>query len=398
MVLEHAVAGPEADLAADHLVLGVVVAADLHLVDPDRHALGHLEDDVDRRRIHLRRDVARLDPGVGEAGVARPDRHLNPLRRVVEHLPAGDNSLLGHVARRDHRVLAVAREPGDGDATDLVLRPLLHLEDDVLEVALDLDLLGPGHRGVEIAVVAVDLGELVAALRQLVARDRLVGEPADRVPPRVVADRLPELGDRKLAVVVLGVGRDGAQEPGLDRVLGAVEHELPHLAAHALVDDEGDLRVVGGDDLDDRRDLGVGEVLLAVGLAHLRGRLGEVRLAVERAVAETGLLGDLGLAEELVAVHLQRRLEAHLALDVEDDVDVAGEALDRVGRDLLELAGRLERVDVASDRDRVVLGPRLGLAAARHRPRVAAEAVQRLDLDLRHLGGVRARRKEHYRQ
>ena len=48
---EHAVAGPEGDLAADHLVHRVVVAAYLDLVDDDGHALGNLEDDVHRAAV-----------------------------------------------------------------------------------------------------------------------------------------------------------------------------------------------------------------------------------------------------------------------------------------------------------------------------------------------------------
>ncbi len=92
------------------------------------------------------------------------------------------------------------------------------------------------------------------------------------------------------------------------------------------------------------------------------------------AVLQPRLLGDLRLAEEVVALHDERRLVAELALDVEDDRDAVRPVL-RVHADLLELAGVVQRRDVARDGDGIVRRALLRLAPREHRARVAAEAV-----------------------
>ena len=124
-------------------------------------------------------------------------------------------------------------------------------------------------------------------------------------------------------------------------VCRALEHVVADLEPLALVDDEGQRAVAAvRKDLRDGRHLGVGEVLLLVGEAHPGGGGREVALAVEPAVLEVRLLRDLGLGEVRRALDDERRLEAHLALHVEDDLHAVGSA-HGVRRDLLELAGRV---------------------------------------------------------
>ena len=171
-----------------------------------------------------------------------------------------------------------------------------------------------------------------------------------------------------------------------DGVLGALEHDGTVPLALALVDQEGDRRVIARGQRDLRRHLRVEEILFLIGETYPGGRLGQVGLAIEEAVLELGLLADSRLAEEIAALDDQRRRETHLATDVEDDLDAIGQRV-LVDRNLLELLGRLERVHVAREQDRIVLGADLRLAPARNRTQVAAIPVQRLDLDIRNGDG-----------
>ena len=135
-------------------------------------------------------------------------------------------------------------------------------------------------------------------------------------------------------------------------------------------------------------DLHVEEVLLQVGEAYLLGRRRQVALAVEEAVLELGLLRDARLAEELAPDDLHGREIAHLAAHDERHLDAARD-LARVGADVLELAGVLERDDVARHRDGVVLAARFRLTAVQHGTDVAAEPVEGLHLHIDHVGCVR---------
>ena len=296
--------------------------------------------------------------------IARADRDLDAVRRVRQRLLARDRprrrkrALLRDVARR------IARHARDLRRADAVLHAFREREDEVhLAVArrdaaraLDLD--------VEIAVVAVDFGELVAALRELVLRHGAVGEPAHRIPPRQVVDRLVELGRVERGVVHLPAGLQRPPVRDLHGVGRALEDVVRDLLARALVDREDDIHVVAGEELRAEGDLRVGIVLLLVGEADARGGGSQVGLAVEVAVLQGGLARDLRLAQRLVALDDERARIAHLALHVVRHLHAVRHALG-IGRDLLELAGILERRDVARHRDGVIRLAGLHLAAAR---------------------------------
>ena len=116
---------------------------------------------------------------------------------------------------------------------------------------------------------------------------------------------------------------------------------------------------------------------------------GNIGFAVEVAVLEIRLLGHLRLAERLVTLDDEWAREAHFPLDEEGDLD-AGRVPLGVGRDILELAGVLQRLDIPRHRDRIVGLADRGLATARHGRGVAPKAIKSLDLDIGHV-----RRKRH---
>ena len=90
---------------------------------------------------------------------------------------------------------------------------------------------------------------------------------------------------------------------------------------------------------------------------------GEIGLAIEIAVLKPRLLGDLRLAELVIALDNQGGREAHLPLHKERHLDTCGGTL-HVGVDFLKLARVLEGRDVTRHRHGIVRLARLRLAAA----------------------------------
>ena len=309
---------------------------------------------------------------VGKAGIARTDDDLDAARGLRKRLPPRDRAGRRELALLAHHALGVTREARDLRLADLVAGPLGDREHDRGLAAFARLEDRMRHLHVEEAAVAVHLLDLGDALLELLVGRRGVGEPSERIPPRQVADCLPELiGLDALAAVEL-VGRD--------------------LLARTLLDDELHRAVVAvSERLDDECHLRVGKVLLLVGEPDVRRRDGEIGLAVEIAVLEVRFLQHLRLAEEVRALDGRRRVVAHLAPDDERHLDASGDLL-RVGGYVLELVGVLEGLHVAGKRYRIVLLPDLRLAAADHGPGVAPEPVDRIYLDIRYLRGPRGSR------
>ena len=192
-VLEHSVARAEGDLAADDLVLRVVVAADLDVVDHHRHALGYVEHYVGDGRVGGGGDRPHGHVSVGETGVARANGDLDAARGVGEGLRPGDLSGLGKVALLADRELGIAGEAGDPGLPDRVLHALVDVEADIHASVVAHLANGTRDLCVEVAAVAEDFLDLGQALRLLLGRDGRVGEPPEGVPPRQHVDRLEEL-------------------------------------------------------------------------------------------------------------------------------------------------------------------------------------------------------------
>ena len=364
-VLEHAVAGAEGDLAADDLVLRVVVAADLDLVDHDRHALGDVEHDIGDGRIGIGGDVLDRHVSVGKTRVARTDRDFNAPRGVGKHLRACDGSGLGKIALRAHGLFGILGKADELRLADDVASALVDVEAHVNAAVLAAHAFRAGDLDVEIAAVAEDFLDLRDALHLLLGRDGLVGEPPEGVPPRKHVDRLEKF--------VLG------------NAGGARKNVRADLLLIALVNYERDRRTVAfGEHLDDGRDLDVVVVLLLVGGPDPVGRLGEIGLAIEVADLELRLLEDLGRTEGIGALHGRGCAITHFPLHEECDLDAVVDAL-CVGRDVLELRGVLERADVSRQRRRIVFLTLLRLATARDGARIAAKTVERLEFDVNNL-------------
>ena len=370
-VLEHSVAGGERNLAADDLVLRVVVAANLDVADHDRHSLGYGEHDVHDAGVGRRRDRPDRDMRVGEAGVSGADRDLDAARGVRERLPAGDHARLGELALLAHDGLGIARDADDLRRADLVACPLGDVEANVHLAVLARHQNRLRDADVEVASIAVRLRDLRDALRKLLARHGSIGEPPDRIPPRHVTYRVAKF--RLLDA-------DGARE--LVRAdlaaLSLLNHEHHHRAAAVR------------ERFHERGHLCVVEVLLLVSKAHPGGRRREVGLAVEVSVLELCLVGDLRLAEEARAPHDERRAKPELALHAERHLYACGDLLHVCG-DVLELLGVLERGDIARERDRIIGLACLRLAAAYHGAGIAAEPVHGLDFDRHDVCGRRGR-------
>ena len=121
-------------------------------------------------------------------------------------------------------------------------------------------------------------------------------------------------------------------------MVGSLELVVDDLELLALVNENRQLAVVARGDLRNDGHLGVRIVLLLVIGTDTRRGFGEIAFAVQGAVLEIRLLDDLGLADRGVALHVDRRLEAHFALHVEDDLDAFRQTTD-IGHDLLEFLG-----------------------------------------------------------
>ena len=111
------------------------------------------------------------------------------MRGVIQRILGGNDARPGQVAHALDGVFRITRQPLDGRFADLVLRTFRHLEHDADLAIVVRDLVRSRDLRVQIAVVPVDCGQLVATLRQLVGGDGTVGEPAKRIPPREVVNR-----------------------------------------------------------------------------------------------------------------------------------------------------------------------------------------------------------------
>ena len=285
------------------------------------------------------------------------------MRGLVERLLGGDDARRRQVALLLDDVLWIARQALDGRRADPVLDALGDLEDDIGLALLRRNLLGTRHRHVQIAMIAVDRRQLLAALRLLIERHGAVRKPTDWIPPRQVVNRLVQFGDVDEVFVEL-VGRPHRlPHRNIHRMLGAVENVVRDLLPRSLAHDERDVDVVSAERRRPIDDLCVRIVLLQVGETHFRGGGGEIGLAIEIAVLKPRLLGDLRLAELVIALDNQGGREAHLPLHKERHLNTCGGTL-HVGVDFLKLARVLEGRDVTRHRHGIVRLARLRLAAA----------------------------------
>ena len=306
--------------------------------------------------------------------LTRPAEHLDVVRGVSQRLRTRHVARVEVLHGAEDGVLGVLFDAGDGHLPHLVAGALDDLEDavDLVRAALDGDGFGKRDGDVEVAEVAVVVGDLVARLREVLRRGGRVDEPPERIPPRVLLERLAQLA--------------------LLHALNALELEVADLDARALDDLHRDLHGVRGplDRLDARRHAHVGEELPLVGRLDAPGRRRDLGLAVGIAVAQLGEVLDLAHAPVVVARHVERTLEAPLARhDVGDRHAVRG--LLGPHRDVLELVRVAQRAHVARALLRIVLVARLHRAAGEHVARVLA-AVGQLHLDRRHLRGMRRER------
>ena len=395
LVGKHRIAGRERDLAAQHLVLRVVVAADEHAVDYHGHALLHRELEVDHLRIRAGRHLPDGDVRVGERLFARSAKHLHLARGLGHRGRAGDVARGERLVRGEHRVGGILLGADDGHAAHLVLHAFLDGEHAVdLAVRQNL-LLRQGHLHVEEAPVAVVGGHLVASFREVLVGGWSVAEPAPWIPPRIIV----EGGAQRIGVILeptLGIPPRVLLE---DRVLPP-EHEGVNLLPGPLLDVHRHVHGAGEvlDRLEPVRDLHVREEFLLVrALDPARRRL-EVGLAVRIAVLQLRERRDLRTRPVVVAVHVERTLEAELWSHDVGYVDALGPMLG-LEDDVVVLAHVAQRAHVARALLRVELVAHLHLAASDHVARVQVRPVGHLHRDRRHLRRLRhARDRQKRRQ
>ncbi len=353
-VFQHAVARTERNLAANHLVLRVIIAADDDVVNHDRHAFGHLKDDVNNRRIALAGNALHLDARISQARIARTDRHLNAVRGIREFLLPGDRTRTRQGAPATHGFHGIARDAANFHRSKAVARAFDNLEYDVALLRVFAgNAFGKRDLHIQIAVIAVDFLQFCRALSLHLNRDGRIREPADRIPPGVVVDRLAELSLVETPFRRLPPGRI---PPRAHRdVVRAVEDEVPELLPPTFVHDEGNRAVVPrpGDGFDERRDLRIEIVFLLVGKPHLRRRCREVAFAIEKAILQLGLLRHARFAEIVAPLDDQRGLEAEFALHEERHLHAVSQP-SGIRLNFRKFPRILQRSDVTGYRDGIV--------------------------------------------
>src|ERR1044072_6114258 len=332
----------QAELAAQHLVAGAVVALELDAADLELVALedlhlhvGDVVGALDELDVDLGVDVAavavqlldRLDPLVDRRG-AQPGA-VRAAEGAQQDLVGVDLvSLDGHGAE----LPAVALDDRDGE-----------LEATLLPLGRRLGVLGLhrhprlGDVDVLVALLAVEVADLAEVLldrRRVV--DVVLQEPRDR--PRL-----------------LGLAHREAQpEIGEDGI--ALEVDVADLDLGAFVDGEAHAALAGAHLFDGVVDGGEAVPLLGVHLHQLV--LGALELAEVdgAALAQADLLFveavlDVGAAERLQPLALHRAQYRALD-DAEQDVDPGGRRR-RLDRDVVEQVAVPERLHVLVERDGV---------------------------------------------
>jgi hypothetical protein len=245
-------------LAADHLVGGLVVAADVDALDVDQRALADLERHVELEVLLVLAGVGD-DVDVGVAGVLVAA--LDVLDDGLDLAHRGDVALLedgvdrlGEGALVVERLLAAGERLLGADAADAVLRALVDRDGHVDEAAVGAQRqLGVLDVGVEVALVAVERLEHLE-----VAGERLL-----------VEDAAGALGDH--AEVAADAGQHVLAQLLVRERLVADEGDLADDGLGGLADDDEDVDLAGLvlDGLEAVGDLGEEEALLDVGLLDL---------------------------------------------------------------------------------------------------------------------------------
>ena len=376
---KHPVAGAESDFTADHLVLGIVVAADFNFVDHNGNAFGDFEDNINHT-VFLRRNALYVDTRVGEPEIAGTDRYHNPMRGVDKLFLACAHARLRKFALGLYIFLGIARKPDDRHLSDPIRPAFRDVEAQIDLVFTVRHTLGTGDFHIQKTFVAENFRDFVAAARKLVVGDRLVGEPSHRIPPRIIADRF-------------------AQNRIFHRIR-PVEKIIVDLETTSFIDHELDRGVVAFANLRNRRDLRVGEILLLIRQLHLSRRDGEIGLSVKVAVLEISFLGNARFAEKVVAFNAQRSGIAQFAFYLENDLHAARYTF-CVGADGFKFTGILERIDVTRERDRIVDASGFCLTPYENRAGITAETVQHLYFDISdvrsvHCGSTKREKRENF--
>ena len=239
---------------------------------------------------------------VGKADVTRTNRNFNAMRGVIQRILGGNDARPGQVAHALDGVFRITRQPLDGRFADLVLRTFRHLEHDADLAIVVRDLVRPRDLRVQIAVVPVDCGQLVATLRQLVGGDGTVGKPAKRIPPREVVNRRVQfryVNHFRLQHVTRLHRLPNAH---VDGMVGSLERIIGHLLPDTLGNDQRDIDVIAADHFRLVDNLCIRIVLLLIGKTHLRRSRRKIGLTIQPTVLQPGLLGNLRLTELVVAL------------------------------------------------------------------------------------------------
>ena len=308
------------DFPADHLVLGLGVARDVHAAHLEARSLGDAVNDIHPVRAGVTDVRSHQDIGVTARAVETADHG-----HVLAHLLGRVGGITDQSQRRIELLGLENGHLAEADARDRVALSLVDRDHQVHAAVAHGDAVDAGAAGAEIALVAVIIENLVEIGIQLVRLETAgLGQP-----------REPALFLHLHLLAEFQVG---------ERVV-SLENDFANLVLLALVDDEnqvgqsrlaGRLRAVG--------DRHVGVAVALIVFLDVAPRLEDLLVAERAAGFDFRLLGQLLIRENRVPHEshaAKRRTSRHLG----DQPHAVAHGL-REETHVVHQAGLVERLDV----------------------------------------------------